>query len=322
MGRQFAIIRTKKLKDKAKVTAAANHNLRYGKFNHNVDLGKTKNNIILLDKIKATSGVDFREKLERRYEGLNVKTRTNNVLAMEFLLTASPNFFDDMSEADVKQWIEAQKEFAKTEFGDNLVLMVAHLDERTPHIHCILATDHTTTKKYKNRYGECEKTTTTLNARRFDRNYLKELQTRFASFNSCYGLSRGVFHSKAKHSTLKDFYRMVNSVSADEKEELAKVLEKLKQLEVELTPSMTSKQIMELVIKNLKLDIYANAKLKKYLEFNLSNIESDLKEQAFKSIEKEIELRRKEEIFHKHRKNLKQVADILKRRYLDGAKPV
>ena len=56
---------------------------------------------------------------------------------------------------------------------------------------------------------------------------------------------------------------MVNDVSADEKEELAKVLEKLKQLEVELTPSMSSKQIMEKVIEKLKLEIYTNAKVEK-----------------------------------------------------------
>ena len=175
MGDQYAIIRTKKLKDKAKVTAAANHNLRHGNFNHNVDLTRSRKNVVLLDKLLAKNGVEFRQKLEKRYDDLGVKVRTNNVLAMEFLLTASPKFFEQMTEPDVRQWLEAQKEFAKTEFGENLLFMVAHLDERTPHLHCVLSTDQTTTKKYKNRYGECEKTTTTLNARRFGRSYLKGL---------------------------------------------------------------------------------------------------------------------------------------------------
>lgn len=321
MGKQYAIIRTKKLKDRAKVTAAASHNLRTGKTNHNVDSEKSHMNMVLVDTLQAKSGKDFRAKLEAFYASKDAKIKANNVLAMEFVLTASPSYFEGMSQADIAQWIEVQKEFVAKEFGDNLLLLVAHLDEKTPHIHCFLSTNHTTTKKYKNRYGESEKTTTSLNAKRFDRNYLIGLQTRFAEHNKIFGLVRGAFHSKAKHTTLKEFYRMVNNVSADETEELKKVIEKLKAVEVQITQNTTPAEIMKMVIKALKEDIYLNAKMKSLLDLNSIDRKENLKNQIIGVIEDEIKNETTRKDLADKTAKLKKVAAVVMEKYKSGNKP-
>ena len=65
--------------------------------------------------------------------------------------------------------------FCPKEFRKNLKLAVLHQDETTPHIHLVISTDITKVQKFKNRYGTCEKKVTSLNAKRFNRDYLKEL---------------------------------------------------------------------------------------------------------------------------------------------------
>ena len=99
---------------------------------------------------------------------------------MEFVLTASPEFFKNNPKSN---WAQHQLEFIKNEWGDNCKLAVIHKDESTDHIHVVVSTEETKTQRFKNRYGEGEKSVTSLNAKRFDRKYLIDLQTRYAKHN-------------------------------------------------------------------------------------------------------------------------------------------
>ena len=182
------------------------------KYNQNVDKSRSNQNEILIDKLcfqNANDDEGYSGILEKYYQGAGAKQKDNSVKAMEFLLTASPEFFEKAKAKDIELWKKSQIEFAKKEFGDNLKFAVLHLDEKTPHLHLIVSVEEKKIVKFKNRYGSGEKEQVSLNARRFNREYLKSLQTRYAEHNQKFGLNRGLRNSKATHRTLKTFYKNV-----------------------------------------------------------------------------------------------------------------
>ncbi|ETN79898.1 hypothetical protein NECAME_18058, partial [Necator americanus] len=208
----FAILRTKRIKDNVAVGKTLAHNLR-SKYNQNVDKSRSNQNEILIDELcfqNANDDEGYSGILEKYYQSAGAKQKDNSVKAMEFVLTASPAFFENAKAKDIQEWKKAQIEFAKKEFGENLKFAVLHLDEKTPHLHLIVSVEEKKTVKFKNRYGSGEKEQISLNARRFNREYLKSLQTRYAEHNEKFGLSRGLRNSKATHRTLKTFYKNVD----------------------------------------------------------------------------------------------------------------
>ena len=74
-----------------------------------------------------------------------MKSRKNSVVAMEFVLTASPEFFKNNHKSN---WAQHQLEFIKNEWGDNCKLAVIHKDESTDHIHGGF-TEETKTQRFK-----------------------------------------------------------------------------------------------------------------------------------------------------------------------------
>ena len=124
---------------------------------------------------------------------------------MEFVLTASPKFFAKATQKRKREMDKNTSRFCPKEFGKNLKLTVLHQDETTPHIHLVISTEITKVQKFKNRYGTCEKKVTSLNAKRFNRSYLKDLHTRYAEHNKEFGLVRGLEGSEATHTDLKEF---------------------------------------------------------------------------------------------------------------------
>ena len=89
-------------------------------------------------KVNLTRADALQKAITGRYEALGAKERKNSVLAQEFIISASPEFFDGLSDEKVAIWAEHQLKFMKNEFGDNLQVAVLHLDEKTPHLHFLL----------------------------------------------------------------------------------------------------------------------------------------------------------------------------------------
>jgi hypothetical protein len=63
----------------------------------------------------------------------NIKLRKNGVIALDFVLTASPEFFMNASRDEKIKWAQEAKKWLEKEFGQ-CVQAVMHLDEKTPHI--------------------------------------------------------------------------------------------------------------------------------------------------------------------------------------------
>ena len=135
---------------------------------------------------------------------LPAKVRKNGVLAMEHLLTASPEYFrpsnpSDAGEYDQKlmeEWTLRAVEFLKDRYGSNLASAVLHLDESTPHIQALVIP--------KRADGKLDAATL------FCPETLTDLQDRYAAAMEPLGLTRGLEGSKAKHEPIQAHYARVN----------------------------------------------------------------------------------------------------------------
>lgn len=209
----YAILRTKKLKNRSHLTAATEHNLRL-RTQSNIDTERSQFNKVLVDTLhidlrKASS---FQQKLSEHYASLGVREKNNNVLAFEYVVTASPEFFTGRPDKVIQKWANDQVKFMQEEFGKQLKFAMLHMDEKSPHIHFFVSTEIQSVKQYKNRYGACEKKTWSLNSNRINPEFLVDLQTRFADMNKKWGLKRGVKGSLGRHSPTKNFYRFMDKV--------------------------------------------------------------------------------------------------------------
>ena len=123
--------------------------------------------------------------------------RKNAVLAYDFLLTASPEWFTGKTEEQIKEWEAASLQWACDKFGrDNIKAAICHRDETTPHLQLVIIPEHA---------GK-------LNARYYTggREKLRALWTEYAAAMKPYGLERGKEYSPAKHTDIKAYYAAVN----------------------------------------------------------------------------------------------------------------
>lgn len=218
----YAICRVKKLKsyDIGKVGA---HNDRAMSVPHSNPEIKTNTRWT-----KFSPGENLVSQVKLRLDEVSInKHRKDAVVAVEILMTASPEFFrpsnpEAHGECDpqrLKQWKSRTEAFLREKYGNNLVEMTLHLDEATPHIHAIVVPAVTKTKskrRTKQQIMDNESAGTyeegSLDAKKmFDKFELINLQTDYAKSVEDLGLERGMRGSSAIHQAVKDFYTMVNS---------------------------------------------------------------------------------------------------------------
>ena len=130
--------------------------------------------------------------------------RKNGVLCVEMLLTASPEYFrpNDPSKAGyykperLADFQQAVHSWLDNEYGDRIVRAELHLDESTPHIHAYLVPlDERGKLNCRGLFGGRQK--------------LSQFQDSYAKALSPLGLERGIKGSRAKHTTVKQYYAAV-----------------------------------------------------------------------------------------------------------------
>jgi hypothetical protein len=208
----YAIIRKRKHKSISSIKTRENHTYRREET-PNADPAKFNKNKLLYG--VEGYGAEIENQL-KNYEQSGKNIRTNAVLAIEYLLTASPEFFDNgaKNERDerLKKWCEAQIDFMKKEHGEkNIACMYLHLDEKTPHIEVFVVPIDPKGK---------------LNCKHFlgARNALSVLQTRYAAHNKDFGLQRGAKGSKATHQQVQKFYEQIKQPAKVSNENLQKAV--------------------------------------------------------------------------------------------------
>lgn len=242
----YSILRTAKIKDRQQINSMAEHNFRL-RDQLNIKNNLSHLNQILINNLNVdtTKKSSLQEKLTEHYDSLNIKEKKDNVLMMEFVVTASPEFFENISEEKLKKWVDHQVDFFKQEFGDQVKMAVLHRDETTPHIHFMLGTEQHSVKKYKNQKGEFFKESWSLSAKKFNPEYLTDLQSAYALHNSPFGLLRGKPQPGRKHTKLKDYYDEITQKmavidkAANEAEKLNKLKEYYPKLKESIVNQMT-----------------------------------------------------------------------------------
>lgn len=125
---------------------------------------------------------------------LPLKRRKDAVVCLEYFIGASPEWFVGRSQADQDKYFADALAWLKLRHGaDNVLDFSIHRDETSPHLvaYVVPLVD-----------GK-------LNAKRFTggRTALSVMQTEFAKkVGLPYGLERGVEGSKARHTTIKEYY--------------------------------------------------------------------------------------------------------------------
>ena len=78
----------------------------------------------------------YRTEAERQIREAGCRTRKDSVRLVETLITASPEFFQNKSQQEIRAYFERALEFMKTKQNpDTFVSAVVHMDEKTPHMH-------------------------------------------------------------------------------------------------------------------------------------------------------------------------------------------
>ena len=155
----YAIFRSEPIFTLNDLAQIGSHNKREKQaYNSNPDIDKnlSKNNIELVPLTdKYVKGFYNLTKEYKKEHGERMKTeredrkktfkqmldKSRNVVADELLFTATSEFFDNMTIDDIKEWANTCMEFVYEDLGykkEQVLHSVIHLDERTPHIHCVV----------------------------------------------------------------------------------------------------------------------------------------------------------------------------------------
>lgn len=250
-----AILRIQKLKTFAQISGVERHNSRQNPP-ENADHGK--------EDIQLFGEESVVDKIKSILASYGINPRKNAVLAVEYVLTASPEAFQEPS-IDLENWYNSNIVFLKKKHGPGLVSVWLHLSESTPHLHALV------TPIRKKPDGSVK-----LCARDFfgGRQKLSSLQTQYAKAMAKFGLERGQEKSTAKHKDIKVFYKELNQRVENSKKDIQRVLRE------NTTPSLltykSSHKKLKKSLRNLK---YAHAKAK---ELEVEN--SDLRQQLNRTL--------------------------------------
>lgn len=182
----FAILRTAKLKDWGNISASLQHT-----FRERVTPNSDQNRMELNQYIGGNSADEIRQKIEN---ALPEKYRSDCVKCIEYLITASPEWFSKNDKAEHQRYFDRSIEWLKERHDEeNIKCISIHNDENTPHL-----------VAYVIPLDERGK----LNAKKWlgGRKLMNEMQSSFAERVADFGLKRGVEGSKATHQRVQRFY--------------------------------------------------------------------------------------------------------------------
>lgn len=185
----FAIMRAKKLKTMANVTASLNHCYRE-RETMNADAERTPDN----EHRAAESTEEATTKLTAI---LPNKRRKDAVLAIEYVLTASPEWWVTASRTEQQQFFDASEKWLADKYGQqNIITATIHRDETSPHLSAFVAP---VTQDGR------------LSAKDFigNKSKMSKDQTSFASVVQHLRLERGIEGSKATHQSIKKHYAAI-----------------------------------------------------------------------------------------------------------------
>lgn len=161
---------------------------------------------------------------------------SKSCVADEMIFTSGPEFFKDMSKEEMLRWANGCMEFVYKDLGytkEQVIQSVLHLDEKTPHIHCVVVP---LVKKFDKRVN---KERYSISKRDYikGQNYLSTLQDKycFRLNNLGFKLERGEKGTKIKNLSLgqlkgitRQYERLANKSIKNIESEHLKIINMLK----------------------------------------------------------------------------------------------
>ncbi len=185
----FAIMRAKKLASMGSVAASLQHCYR-DRETPNADADRTPAN-----EHRAARGTD--EAMGKLRELLPEKRRKDAVLAIEYVMTASPEWWEKATPAQQADFFDRSQRWLVDKYGaDRVVVATVHQDETSPHLSAFVVP---LTKDGR------------LSAKEFigDRTKMRKDQTTYAESVRDLGLDRGIEGSRAKHQSIQQYYAAI-----------------------------------------------------------------------------------------------------------------
>lgn len=126
----FCIMRTEKRK-KSDLSGIQKENTRTAtEYNNKVSPGMDIFNVTLKE------SNDWLQDINNEIKAAGAKARSNSVLALDTIYTASPQFFQERTNAENDKFFQDCLKFHNEHFG-HIISAVVHYDETTPHLHII-----------------------------------------------------------------------------------------------------------------------------------------------------------------------------------------
>ena len=234
MNLNYAIFRSEPIMTISDLAQIGSHNKREKKAyksNPDIKVELSNNNIELVpltDKyVKGFYNITKEYKLEHEERMKNERDdrkktyremldKSKNVVADELLFTASNEFFKNMTRDDIKNWANTCMEFVYEDLGykkEQFLHATVHLDEKTPHIHCVVIP---LVKKFDKRTNT-ERYTISKKQYIKDKIHLSELQDRYHKrlTDKGYDLERGIKNSNNKHIKIKEYKNITRKINHD-----------------------------------------------------------------------------------------------------------
>ena len=209
------------LNDLAQIGSHNKREKKAYKSNPNIKLELTKNNIELVPlKEKYVKGFhkltkEYRkqheekqktERDDRKRSYSEMLNKSKSVVADELLFTTTNKFFKDKDKDFILEWANTCMDFVYNDLGytkEQILHATLHLDEATPHIHCVVVPlvkkldKRTNTERY------------TISKKQYikDKLHLSQLQDIYnvRLREKGYDLERGIKGSNAKHQKVREF---------------------------------------------------------------------------------------------------------------------
>lgn len=181
----YAIMRCKKLRGYASVAGSLSHCFRE-RETHNADPALRH-----LNRDYFASSVT--EAMGALRAGLPDKVRKNAVLAVEYFMGASPEWWQQATPAQQDEFFKRSISWLENKFGaENVLVASVHRDETSPHLSAFVIPMHEGKLSAKQAIGT--------------RGKMSADQSSYARSLADLGLKRGIEGSKAEHKTIQQFY--------------------------------------------------------------------------------------------------------------------
>jgi len=306
----YAIMRCAKLKTAGGVASSLKHNFREQETLNADPARYDENQHIVAESVSEAMG-NMRSRLPER-------VRKDAVLAVEYLMTTSPEWAQSASESQQRLFFEKSLKWLEDKYGaENVIAATVHNDETTPHMAAYVVPITADGR---------------LSAKEFigNRSQMSADQTSFADAVKDLGLERGIKRSKATHESIRSYYQRVNrieraqvrseAVASIEKDLAPRVVEKGLLTSKKETREQVAQRVYKAHVEPLtrkvatlakELDSYREktAKLAKHAALKPNNVNLD---EAGVWLEKLSDLKRDRYVNHGQKTEIKREGKVTK----------